>query len=636
MSQSVSPFASGDRFYETIVHSLGGIVWAADPLTFQFTFVSEQAERILGYPIREWLEDPRFWRRHTHPDDVERCTAFCRDATRHGRDHTFEYRMHAADGRVVWLRDIVTVKAEPDGSVQLVGIMLDITEQKSGEEEQRETDELYRFLADNTNDVITLYDLSARRVFASPSFGRTFGLVPEATFGGIHPEDLGAVREAWERVLGGDTMSVAFRHIHADGAWRWVEARGSMVDYRGEPHVLAVTRDLTERKRLEDQLRQAQKMEAIGLLAGGVAHDFNNLLTVILGYAELLGDMVREPRNRDIVDEIRQACDRAVVLTQQLLAFSRKQVLHPAVIDLDQAIRDLVKMLGRIIGESIELAVTTSGGVPKVLADPGQVQQVVTNLAVNARDAMPAGGRLTIETSATSVSARDGREELPPGRYAVVSISDTGTGVPPEMLARIFEPFYTTKEPGKGTGLGLSTAYGIMKQSGGHIDVRSPPGAGTTFTLYFPETAIAADAVPPLEKPAAERGTELVVLVEDEEHVRGLVTRALERGGYRVRSAGSGTEAIDIVRAIGEPIALLVTDVVMPGMSGPQLVHRLEALSPNLRVLYISGYAGDSVLRDGGIETGTGFLQKPFTTKAFLRKVRDVIDAAAEAPPTGS
>ena len=631
-----SPFPSGDRFYETIVHSLGGIVWAANPETFQFTFVSEQAGRILGYPVREWL-DPGFWRRHTHPDDIERCTAFCRDATLNGRDHTFEYRMLAADGRVVWLRDIVTVRTEANATVRLVGIMLDITEAKGREEEQRETHALYRFLAENTNDVITLQDLEGRIVYASASYVRMFGRTSETGFDLVHPDDLETIRGSWERVVRGETMSASFRCIHPDGFWLWVESRGWLTDYHGAPHVLAVTRDLTDRRRLENELRQAQKMEAIGLLAGGVAHDFNNLLTVILGYAELLGELVKEPRTHAVVEEIRHACDRAVVLTQQLLAFSRKQVLNPAVIDLNEVIGDVVRMLSRIIGESIQVTVTTAGAVPPVLVDAGQVHQVVTNLAVNARDAMPAGGRLTIETSALRTPAADAPPELPPGRYAIVSVTDTGSGIEPSVLPRIFEPFFTTKEPGKGTGLGLSTAYGIMKQSGGHIDVRSKVGAGTTFTLYFPETSLAPSSSPPQEKPAAPAAPagELVLLVEDEDQVRSLVARALEKDGYRVRSAGSGREALEVARATREPFALVVTDVVMPGMSGPEMIRRLETLRPGLRVLYISGYAGDSVLREGVSEPGMGFLQKPFAAKHFLRKVRQLIDEHREAPAPG-
>ncbi|HXE81126.1 MAG TPA: PAS domain-containing protein [Vicinamibacterales bacterium] len=626
MSQAASPTASGGGFYEAIVHSLGGIVWAADPATFQFSFVSEQAERILGYPVREWLEDEQFWQRHTHPDDVERCTAFWRDAALHGQDQTFEYRMLAADGRVVWLRDTVTVQADEEG-LRLVGIMLDITEEKRREEAQRETDELYRFLTDHTSDVITLYDLNGRRVYASPSFERTFGLVPGTAFAGVHPDDRSAVLEAFKRVLeSGITRTVTFRHSHADGSWRWCEAHGTMVPYRGEPHVLAVTREITERRRLEDQLRQAQKLEAIGLLAGGVAHDFNNLLTVILCSAELLAvQLAKDPLAHEVVEEIREACDRAVTLTQQLLAFSRKQVLHPTVIDLDEVIRNLAKMLRRVIGETIELDVRTSGALPPVLADAGQVQQVVTNLALNARDAMPNGGRLTIETSARRLAAGEVGEDLPPGTYAVVTVTDTGTGMTPEVLARAFEPFFTTKEPGKGTGLGLSTAYGIMKQSGGHIEMRSEPGVGSTFTLYFPETKEPPAAVAPEEKDAAERGTELVLLVEDEEQVRSLVARALQWSGYRVRAAANGREALELVREESDRVALVVTDVVMPGMSGPEMVRRLRESRPDLRVLYISGYAGDSFLRDRP-EEGTGFLQKPFTTRRLLRRVRDMID----------
>ena len=632
---SPAPSASG-RFYETIVHSLGGIVWEANPTTFQFTFVSEQAERILGYPIREWLDDPEFWRRHTHPDDVDWCTAYCVDSTRHGRNHTFEYRMIAKDGQIVWLRDVVTVRTEPDGSKRMLGVMLDISEMKRAEDARAESDALYRFLTEHSDDLITLYTLDQQRVYVSPSCTRVLGFVPEKVFAGVHPDDREAAAKAWERTAAGEQAFVTFRHAHADGGWRWLEASGQLVQYRGAPHLLAVTRDVTERKRLEDQLRQAQKMEAVGQLAGGIAHDFNNLLTVIRGYAELLAEHDQQSADESDIEEIRRACDRAVMLTQQLLAFSRKQVLHPQVLDLDAVVADIVKMLGRIIGETIALTIDTSAPVPAILADRGQVQQVIVNLAVNARDAMPFGGTLTIRSTTAEIAASSS-QELTPGRYAVLSIVDTGSGIPPEILPRIFEPFFTTKEPGKGTGLGLSTAYGIMKQSGGHIEAESVVGGGTTVRLYFPEATQPAVVEQAVGRPIATAGTETVLLVEDEAPVRELLVRALHAKGYDVHMASHGGDALELCGRARPELDLLVTDVVMPGMSGPELVRRLESIYPGLKVLYISGYAGEAIQKHGitefGItEFGIGFMQKPFTVAEFLTKVRDMLDARDDAP----
>jgi two-component system, cell cycle sensor histidine kinase and response regulator CckA len=636
MVDPTAPSSDTERFYATIVHSLGGIVWEADPTTFHFTFVSEQAERILGYPVREWLDDPEFWRRHTHSDDVDWCTAFCVDSTRSGRDHTFEYRMIAKDGGIVWLRDVVTVKTEPDGSKRMLGVMFDISDLKRAEEARLESEALYRFLTEHSNDVITLYTLDRLRVFASPSFTRVLGSVPENVLGGVHPDDRDATLKAWERTTAGEQAFVTFRHAHTDGGWRWLEASSQLVQYRGTPHVLAVTRDVTERKRLEDQLRQAQKMEAVGQLAGGIAHDFNNLLTVIRGYAELLAEHDQQKADESDIEEIRRACDRAVMLTQQLLAFSRKQVLHPHVLDLNAVVSDIVTMLGRIIGETITLAIDTSARVPPILADRGQVQQVIVNLAVNARDAMPFGGILTIKSTTTEIAASSS-QELTPGRYAELSIVDTGSGISPEILPRIFEPFFTTKEPGKGTGLGLSTVYGIMKQSGGHLAVESVVGGGTTFTLYFPEATQPAAVEHAVARPMATSGTETLLLVEDEAPVRELLVRALQGKGYDVHMASHGAEAVELCGRVRPQIDLLITDVVMPGMSGPELVRRLESIYSGLRVLYMSGYAGEAIQRHGinefGItEFGISFMQKPFTVVEFLTKVRDVLEARDERP----
>ena len=372
----------------------------------------------------------------------------------------------------------------------------------------------------------------------------------------------------------------------------------------------------------EEQLRQAQKMEAIGRLAGGVAHDFNNLLTVILSYSTLLIDRLRPgERLREDLEEIRTAGLRAAALTQQLLAFSRKQVLQPRVVDLNQVTRGMQHMIERLIGEDVQLSVRLAPDLGKVKCDPGQIEHVIMNLAVNARDAMPAGGKLLIETSMVEDGA---------GRQVMLAVTDTGEGMDAQTRLRVFEPFFTTKPQGKGTGLGLSTAYGIVQQSGGSLSVESERGAGATFRMLLPETHVAEETPAAAEaNPVPHGGAERVLLVEDEEQVRAILRAILERGGYKVLSACNGREALQLFEAEREPIEIVITDVVMPEMSGRELVERLIARCPGLRVLFISGYNDNVIGRDGELDANVAFLQKPLTPEALLRKTREVLDAPA-------
>jgi PAS domain S-box-containing protein len=388
--------------------------------------------------------------------------------------------------------------------------------------------------------------------------------------------------------------------------------------------------DITERKLLEAQLRQAQKMEAVGRLAGGIAHDFNNLLTAITGYADLaLSDLREGDPMRQDMEEILRAAHRAAELTRQLLAFSRQQVLAPRVLDLNEVVQSVDKMLRRLVGEDVELLSVLAPGLGHVKADPGQLEQVIVNLAVNARDAMPTGGKLTIETADAEVAETRVRDlaAVPAGRYVMLAITDSGTGMDEETKARIFEPFFTTKEQGKGTGLGLATVYGIVKQSGGFIWLYSEPGHGTTFKIYLPRVEGAADALaPPVGTAEVPRGTETVLIVEDEEAVRALAKTALTRKGYRVLEAANGGEALLRCESEQAPIHLLVTDVVMPGLGGADLAQRLAPLRPDMKVLFISGYADRAAARHGTIQPGAAYLEKPFSLEALARKVREVLD----------
>jgi len=392
-----------------------------------------------------------------------------------------------------------------------------------------------------------------------------------------------------------------------------------------------IARDVTERRDLEEQLRQSQKMEAIGRLAGGVAHDFNNLLTAIIGYSQLaLQGLHREDPLHGHIKEIENAGTRAAALTKQLLALSRRQVLQPAILELNLVVGGIEGMLRRLIGEDIHLTASLDPELGRVKADPGQIEQVIMNLAVNARDAMPNGGHLIIETAGVVLDEHYAAEhpEVRPGPYALLAVSDSGTGMDKETQARIFEPFFTTKELGKGTGLGLSTVFGIVKQSGGHVSVYSEPGHGTTLKVYLPVTDELSDAVeiPPCSVESL-RGSETVLLVEDEDIVRRMASQVLKMNGYVVLEASNGGEALQHHARYGVSIHLMITDMVMPHISGRELAERLSPWHPTMRVLYMSGYTDTAIVHHGVLDPGTAFIQKPFTPDGLARKVRHVLDA---------
>jgi PAS domain S-box-containing protein len=407
-------------------------------------------------------------------------------------------------------------------------------------------------------------------------------------------------------------------------------------------HVVACE-DMTELKQaeeekasLQDQLRQSQKVEAIGRLAGGIAHDFNNLLTIIKGYSQLSRIELKEADPlRGNIDEIQKAAERAASLTRQLLAFSRRQVMEMRVVDLNSLLRDLEKMLRRVIGEDIEMVIRLAADLGSVRADVGQIEQVIMNLAVNAKDAMPSGGKLTIETANVALDESDARShvDVNPGPYVMFSVSDTGTGMTPEVRERIFEPFFTTKEKGKGTGLGLSTAYGIVKQSKGHIWVDSVQGKGTTFKIYLPSVNEPLEEIrkevlrkePPL-------GNETVLIVEDEAEVRKLISKMLERQGYAILETSDGEEALLVCERCKGPIHLMLVDVIMPGMSGSELAKVVKPLYPEIKILYMSGYTDEAIVRHGVLGKGVNYIQKPFTLEGLARKVREVLDKDAHQP----
>jgi len=555
-----------EQRFQDLVQGLDAIVWEADASTLRFSFVSQRAQTVFGFPTDRWLDEPDFFSKRIHPEDRPKVMSKCRAALARGEDHELEYRALTATGEIVWLRDIVHVVPDAPGNAgQLRGLTVDLTELKRADEALRAS---------------------------------------------------------------------------------------------------------------EDQLRQAQKMDAVGKLAGGIAHDFNNLLMVIRGDGDLI--LRRLPPNHPLrknAEGVREAADQAATLTRQLLAFSRKQVLAPKVLDLNSIVAGMQTMLQRLIGETINLVTVPESALGNVKADPGQIEQVIMNLAVNARDAMPDGGRLIIRTAnvrAGEAPPLPGAASPPAGPHVLLEVSDGGTGMDANTLAHLFEPFFTTKEPGKGTGLGLSTVYGIVEQSGGSVTVETELGRGTTFRIYLPQVeapATVAPASPPVARPAAApaipravpaapvapppgrvqpepvraatrplepavvsetapQRTETILLVEDALRVRAVVREILEMNGYNVLEARHGVEALEISERHQGPIHLMVTDVVMPQMSGRELAQRLQPLRPDMKVLYMSGYTDDAIVRHGVLGAGMAFLSKPFTPDALALKIHEVLGTA--------
>jgi len=502
----------------------------------------------------------------------------------------------------------------------------------------QESEERLRNIYEAANDAIFLIDPDTGHIIeANPRASQMLGYSQEELVGmpiqQIHPDQTGLVNQLWQQTLKDQPcQSDQLTCITKSCDQIPVETSFSPVQIRDRKYILAMVRDVTERKQLEAQLRQSQKMEAIGRLAGGIAHDFNNLLTVITGYSELLQNQMADEKMRKDAQQIIKAGERASALTRQLLAFSRRQMLQPKVVDINGIVADTEKLLRRLIGEDIELMTQLEPTLGRVKADPGQIEQVIMNLAINARDAMPRGGKLSIETANVKLSDKRARQYLgiEPGRYILLAVSDTGIGMDADTQAHIFEPFFTTKAQDKGTGLGLATVYGIVTQSEGAIKVYSEPNQGTTFKIYLPQIEDVATADMPADSPETTdqlpQGTETVLLVEDEAGVRGLAREILQRSGYSVLEAKSGSEALKISDQYKATIHLLLTDVVMPHMSGQELAEKLVLTHPETKVLYMSGYTDKAIVNHGILEPGTQFLQKPFTPELLARRLRAVLD----------
>lgn len=590
-------------------------------------------EELLGKTPAHYLEEGKeeFWR--TMDDLPQR---------RHCRGGT---RCRSASGRWVEVElDVAVFRNDTDDVMGYATFLRDVSDKKRIEDALRESEERFAAFMNHSSVAAFLTDSKGRYAYVNRAFekyvrkpsaeivGKTaFDIWPAAIASELSAADkrvlaMGRPMELYERTA-----------LPGQEAREWLAIKFPFQDSRGKALVGCVSIDVTERKDLEERLRQSQKMEAVGRLAGGVAHDFNNLLTIITGYCELLlGSAEAAGNQRSKIEEIKKAGDRAAVLTRQLLAFSRKQVLAPQTLDLNEVIEDLKKMIQRLIGEDIELVTIPRSKLDQVKADPGQVEQIIMNLAVNARDAMPHGGKLTIETANAELDDASAHGHLPalPGNYVMIAVSDTGTGMDRETQKHIFEPFFTTKETGKGTGLGLSTVYGIVKQSGGFIWVYSEVGVGTTFKIYFPR--VQEERESPVASKSGSRpleGSETVLVAEDEDALRQLIRETLEGHGYSVLEAGNGKDALNISENFSKGIHLLVADVVMPQMSGRELVRRITAHRQELKVLYISGYTQDTIVHHGVLDPDIAFLQKPFSPDGLAKKVRQVLGQHNDSKP---
>ncbi len=521
----------------------------------------------------------------------------------------------------------------------------EVTERERAETALRSSEARFRYLTDNLNQAVWFVQVNPYEIlYLSPAFERIWGVPLERCYHNpalwkdyLHPQDKAMVVEAFDAAIAGNTereFEMTYRIIRPDGLVRWISDR--CVVHRNETggidRLSGISEDITESRKMEDQLRQAQKMEAVGRLAGGIAHDFNNVMTVILGYSSvLLQETAQDSPLRRFVSQIQQAGERCASLTHQLLAFSRKQVQHPVSLDLHQIIRNLVSMLKSLIGEHIRIVLCLDQTPRWVKADSIQLEQVFINLALNARDAMSQGGTLTIETDQADAAEVWGEErvEAPDRTYIRVKVRDTGDGMDVDTQSKIFEPFFTTKPQGRGTGLGLATVHGIIHQSGGTLRVESRPGRGTTMTVYLPETTPMPHSATPIPPSIDDQsGTETILLVEDEPSVRLLTQHILTTNGYTVHEVENGAHALDFLRTCHRPIDLLVTDIVMPGMNGQELAARLRSSMKSLKVLYVSGYSDTSPLTEEEPPTQTGFLQKPFTSHELIKKVREILHAS--------
>jgi len=627
-------------------------LWDLNPQTRE-GYASPELARLLGYRPEEFVNSSDLWESRVHPDDlIEAKAQFEACLAGEEPDHACEYRTRTASGEWKWVLDQGRVmERDPQGRpLRVIGITMDITERKEAEELLK----LTQFSVERAADAIYWVGPEGRIILANEASCRRDGYSREEMLSlrifdldpSLTPNFYGVW---WQDLKRAGSLALESTHRTKSGEVYPIELSANYIEIGGKEYNCVFARDISERKRAEEalreseeQLRQAQKMEAVGQLAGGIAHDFNNLLTSIIGNSSLaLGCMAPEDPNRELIADVQEVGERAAVLTRQILAFSRRQVLKPEILCLNKVILDLEPLLRRTLGEDVELEFLLAPDLRESEIDAQQMGQVLLNLTANARDAMPEGGRLLIETTNASLDRAYSLKhlEVEAGDYVMLAVSDTGCGMDKKTQAHVFEPFFTTKEVGKGTGLGLSTAFGIVKQSGGSISVYSEPGEGSTFKVYLPVAE--ASASPQVESAEGQEESrprcERILVVEDEAHVRELVVRVLSRSGYRVMAVGSAKETEQVLEEPGNQPDLLLTDVVLPGgVNGRQVAETLLARFPDLRVLFMSGYTRNAVVHDGRLGQGLAILEKPFTPKTLLEKVREVLDAGATRAKVGS
>jgi PAS domain S-box-containing protein len=621
-----------ERFGQ-LADNIDEVFFVFDALHSETLYINLAYEKIWGRSCQSLYDNPRSFVDEVPAGDRERLREYMDRIQRGEEAGKLEYRIIQPNGSVRWLlAHAVPVRNDHGEVYRIAGVALDITESREAQMALEEIAERLRKLTETSFDAI---DITQDGVIQEANRGylNMFGYDRMEEVIGRPVTDFvsDASRSDVEmRLTNNIEGTYELEGRRKDGKKLLLEATARTHVMRGRTVRITALRDMTERRALEDQFRQAQKMEAVGRLAGGVAHDFNNLLTVILSYTDMLieGVSPKDPRAEDL-SEIRKATVAAASLTRQLLAFSRRQVIEPRLVNLNDVVASSERMLRRLIGEDIEVQSSLSAVQLTVMIDPGQLEQVMMNLAVNARDAMPTGGKLTVETANVTLDAEYARDHWPviPGNFAMLAMSDIGCGMDEETRSRMFEPFFTTKGVGHGTGLGLATVYGIVKQSNGFIWVYSEPGKGTSFKIYFPLLDQAPEPfTAKLEAEAARSGTETILLAEDATAVRVAARQILERFGYTVIEAANGTDALSSAKN-GATIDLLLTDVVMPEMSGRELVDRFAKLRPTTKVLFMSGYTDDAIVRHGVLRPGTPYLEKPFSPDTLARKVREVLDS---------
>ncbi|MCC5795156.1 MAG: PAS domain-containing protein [Chromatiales bacterium] len=603
-------------------------------------YVNDAFTRHMGYTPEEVIgKTPRILQgRDTDRRELGRIRA----ALEAGQGIRTELLNYTRTGEEIWLEiDIVPIKDKEGALTHFVAVQRNVTERKQSERALRISDERFRLISQATNDAIWDWDLVAGTVWWSRGTLEILGFDPEVAepgpeswTGRIHPDDRDRVVGGIQAVIdgSGEAWSDEYRMCRDDGAVITVADRGFVIrdDQGGAVRMLGSVIDISERLRLEESLRQAQKLEAVGQLTGGVAHDFNNLLTVILGNAELLGErLAREPALRDLATTVMAAATRGAELTQRLLAFARRQPLEPRAVDLNRLVAGMESLLRRALSENIEIEFVRAGGLWVAEIDPAQLESALLNLAINARDAMPDGGRLTIETGNAKLdeSYAAMEHDITPGQYVMISVTDSGSGMDAETRGRAFDPFFTTKPAGKGSGLGLSMVYGFAKQSHGHVRIYSEPGEGTAVKLYLPRAqgmTIAAQQA--ADDTMAKGGCEHILVVEDDRLVREHLVAQLRQLGYQVSSAADGQQALDLLKQEADT-ALLFTDVVMPGgMNGRELAEAARALRPGLKVLFTSGYTENAIIHQGRLDVGVQLLSKPYRRQELAAKVRKVLD----------